>query len=435
MILLLSTLALAQEGSAAGAPASLSLADTLRLVLERNPDRTSAELAEAVAAIDARRARLDRFTAQVTVDAGGTLGTYKPWDQPAVDASGANWGARATASVPLYAGGAVDASIAYADAGASIARVDRELTDRALQRAAFAAYWNIKGYEEQIAAAREGLALTEESLAIIMAKADAGLAAGIDVNRARVDLYSQQESLLVQQNAVYQADQELLRLLHLPGDDVVLTDEPPTPTTAAVVLPANAGASRPELARKGYEADQAEAGVRAARSGALPTLALSGTLGAGRTSTGVLADGATLELGPDLDASVGLTLAWNPFDLFRVRDAVAQARLNAQRVEAGTVAQRDSIAAEIRTAAARVDQLRQRVPLSDAQVALARDNLQIVQDLYSQGSAAILDLFNAQTSFRQARTQGAGLRVDLATAEYDLRWLLGEDLTAPGATP
>lgn len=414
---------------------TLSLAETLRLVIEQNPDRKAATLGEAIAAIDARRARLDRFTAQVTADAGATVGTYKAWSQPAVDASGTSWETRATAGLPLYAGGAVNATIASADASAGIASLDRELTDRSLQRAAYTAYWNIKGTEQQIAAAEEGLSLTRQSLAIIGAKADAGLAAGIDVNRAKVDLYSQEESLLVQQNALYQAEQELLRLLHLSADGVTLTDEPPSPTTERVVLPQDAGSARPELARKELEADRAEAGIVVARSGALPSLALTGTVGAGRTSAGILGDGGSVELGPDLDASVGLTLAWNPFDLFRVRDAVAQARLASEQVDAATASEKDSITAEIRQAAATVDQLRQRVPLSDAQVALARDNLQIVQGLYSQGSASILDLFDAQSAFRQARTQGATLRVDLATAEYDLRWLLGDDLTPSGATP
>jgi outer membrane protein len=139
------------------------------------------------------------------------------------------------------------------------------------------------------------------------------------------------------------------------------------------------------------------------------------------------------DLRPAIDGSVGLTVSWDVFDLFRVRDSVEQARLATEQVKAGTESERDQIAADLRQAVSRVEQLRQRVPLADAQTSLARDNLQIVQDLYAQGSATILDLFNAQSSFRQARTQGASIRVDLATAECDLRWLLGEDL--PGATP
>ena len=44
-------------------------------------------------------------------------------------------------------------------------------------------------------------------------------------------------------------------------------------------------------------------------------------------------------------------------------------------------------------------------------------------------SDTILDLFNAQSAFRAAALQEAALAVDLATAELDLRWLLGEDVS------
>jgi outer membrane protein TolC len=168
----------------------------------------------------------------------------------------------------------------------------------------------------------------------------------------------------------------------------------------------------------------------------LPSVAVSATAGAGGSAAAVGgADFDATGLAPDLDASVGVQLSWNPFDLWRTRDNVAEAQLGARQVVAATDAEKASIAAEIRQAASNVAQLRERAPLVEAQVALARDNLQIVQGLYAQGSATILDLFDAQASFRQARTQGASLRVELVTAEYDLRWLSGEDLTASGATP
>jgi outer membrane protein TolC len=424
-----------------GAPAStegtptLGFQETLTLVLERNPDRTSARLAEEIAAIGARRARLDRFTATVSATAGADAGFVKPWGEAPQGASDATWDTRARLGVPLYAGGSIQASVDAADASAGIARVDREITERALQRAAYTAYWNIKGYELQIAAAQEGLTLTQQALDIIVAKANAGLAAGIDVNRSKVDLYAQQESLLEQQAALYQADQELLRLLHLPGDRVVLTDDPPaspTETAAPITLAPDAGAGRPELARTGLEAAQARAGVRTARSGVLPTVALSATAGAGATAGGTAAFDAA-DLRPAVDASVGVQLTWNPFDLLQTRDRVAQANLAAQQVDASTEAEKASIATELRQAASTLGELQQRAPLVDAQVALARDNLQIVQDLYAQGSATILELFDAQASFRAARTQGATLRVDLVIAAYELRWLSGEDVTAPGA--
>ena len=421
--------------SAAEVP-SLSLAAALQRVEARNPEVESAQLAEEIAAIEAQRARLDRYSATVSANGGANAGVTKPWGQDAYAAADTTWGVRATAGLPLYAGGAIRAAIDSADAGAGIARLDGVLTRRALQRAAYTAYWNIKGYELQIAAAQEGLDLTQQALAIIEAKANAGLAAGIDVNRSRVDLYSQQESLVAQRSALYQANQELLRLLHLPGDQLVLTDEAPASAGDSVAaVSEGAGDARPEFQRIDLERARAEAAVRAARSGALPSVVLSASAGVGSAASGLVGATPTYEaadLRPALDASAGLELSWNLFDLRKTHASVAMAKLAARQVDAAAEGQKASIAADIRKAASALATLRDRAPLVDARVALARDNLQIVQDLYGQGSATILDLFNAQASFREARTQGATLRVDLAIAACDLQWLLGEDPTASG---
>lgn len=412
---------------------TLGLAETLTLVVERNPDLTSAQLAEDIAAIEARRARLDRFTATVIATGGGNAGVAKPWQADGYAATDASWDTHATVGLPIYAGGAIRASIDSADAGARIAALDTAMSVRSLQRAAYTAYWNIRGYELQIEAAQEGLDLTQQALDIIVAKANAGLAAGIDVNRSKVDLYAQQETLVEQTAALYDAEQELLRLLHYGDDVLVLTDDPPAVSEASLAL-SDTLPDRPELARKEQEARQASDAVTSARAAGLPTLSITATAGGSGSASGI--SGTTTfdpnDLGPSLDAGVGLQLSWNVFDLFRVRDTVAQAKLAASQVDASTESERASIATELRQAASRVQQLRERAPLVDAQVALARDNLQIVQGLYGQGSATLLDLFNAQSSFRQARTQGATLRVQLATAEYDLRWLLGEDLSTSG---
>lgn len=412
---------------------TLGLAETLTLVVERNPDLTSAQLAEDIAAIEARRARLDRFTATVIATGGGNAGVAKPWQADGYAATDASWDTHATVGLPIYAGGAIRASIDSADAGARIAALDTAMSVRSLQRSAYTAYWNIRGYELQIEAAQEGLDLTQQALDIIVAKANAGLAAGIDVNRSKVDLYAQQETLVEEKAALYDAEQELLRLLHYGDDVLVLTDDPPAVSEAALTL-GDTLPDRPELARKEQEARQASDAITGARAAGLPTLSITATAGGSGSASGI--SGTTTfdanDLGPSLDASVGLQLSWNVFDLFRVRDTVAQAKLAASQVDASTESERSSIATELRQAASRVQQLRERAPLVDAQVALARDNLQIVQGLYGQGSATLLDLFNAQSSFRQARTQGATLRVQLATAEYDLRWLLGEDLSTSG---
>lgn len=428
-LLLLASLAQAE-------PIRLSLAEARRLAVANNPDRDSADLAAEIAEIEASRARLDRVNATLSAGAGAQLGYQRPFGGPAATGNTEDWDLRARVDVPLYAGGARQALIDSAEAGARVARLDQALTRRQLERAATTAYWVIKGYELQIEAVEEGLEVTRQSLAIIEAKAKAGLSAGIDVNRSRVDLLSQQESLVQQRSALYGAQQDLLQLLQLPDQALILTDGPPPLQAGSVRLPASPGANRPERDQLVAQAEQSAAAIRLARAAVLPTVGLYGEAGFGSTrqEAGDLpAIGALDE--PGADASAGLRLSWNPFDLGQSRDAVRQAELRAAQIEASRRALDAQLAADIRKAAADLSQLRDRAPLVEEQAALARDNLQIVSELYAQGSASILDLFNAQSSFRQARIGMAALSVQLATAEADLQWLLGDAPAAPVSPP
>ncbi|MEQ1570435.1 MAG: TolC family protein, partial [Myxococcota bacterium] len=201
--------------------------------------------------------------------------------------------------------------------------------------------------------------------------------------------------------------------------------------------------ARPELDRQERSVDRARAGVAIARSGALPTVSVQGSAQVGAAASGggpstelptfdLVVPAPTFEsadLGrPVPSATVGLVLTWNPFDLLRTRQLVRQAELELERTEAANASERNRLLAEIRSAQAEVEALRARFPLVHQQLQLARDNQGIVQDLYAQGSASILDLFNAQAAFRASAIQEAALAVALATAELDLRWLLGDDL-------
>lgn len=417
----------------------LTLADAIAIAVAHNPSVDAVALRETIASIGATRARLDRYSAKIETTAGLAGGAFAPWQGDPYSTSGASWGAHAVGSVPLYAGGAIDATIDRADLDVKISALDTAITQRDIVRATYVAYWNVRGIDLRIAATEEGIGVTEDALHIMQARADNLLAATLDVNRSTVQLYAQQGDLLDAQQQRVGAEQDLIRLLHLDVDHVDLIDDPPVPVEGDVVLPDGAGADRPELARLDHQAAQAAADVTIAKAGLLPTVALQGRAGAGADAvgggTGVPIPKAPLDpndLGPSFDATAGITATWDPFDLRRTRDAVAQARVSESIVEKQQESEKDSLDADIKTAAGRVEHLRLQVPLATKQVELARDDLSIVQELYAQGSIGILELFDAQSSFRQARIAEATLRVDLALAEIDLKWQLGQDLV--GAT-
>lgn len=438
----------------ARADTELTLDQAVEMAIARNPTAEAAELAVQIARIAVTRATLDRISASVAVTGGANAGVTKPWGDAAYGSTSAAWDGRGSLSVPLTAGGRINATVERAELGARSAELDARITKRELARAAYSAYWNLVGFERQIAATEEGLAATRQALDIIKSKAEVGLAAGVDVNRSTVDLLSQQDVLVSQQAARRTAEIELAQLLHLEDTHIVLVSTAPEPATGPVTVSASALDARPELAQHAVSAQAAAADVRIARSAGLPTVALGAEAGIGAAAVGggapiAFGTGAVIEPGPmdaadvvhpAFDASIGLTLTWNPFDLLRTHHAIAQARLAERQVAAANSAERDRLEADLRSAVVRVETLRARWPLVAEQLALARDNQTIVQDLYAQGSSTILDLFNAQSAFRGAAIQEASLTVELATAELDLAWLLGADTpeagpNARGATP
>jgi multidrug efflux system outer membrane protein len=426
--------------TASAAPLELSVADALWMVQERNPDLRSATLATAVSRISAERARLDRFTAQVSASGSADVGFVKPWGEPAADTQSAAWDARGSGGVVLWSGGRVAGTIRGADAELVATEQQAALTLRELQRATYTAYWNVKGIELSIGATEDGLKASREALDIIEAKADAGLAAVLDVNRSKVGVVSQEADLVSQRQRLYEAELDLCRLLQLEDTDLVLTDEIPTVLRLEpVVLPPDPAAGRPELRQLGARAQAADAQVTVARSAALPTVSLVGELGAGGAAAGggapVFGVPPTFDadgLRPALDGRIGVVATWNPFDLFRARMSTDQAELGRQQVDAATQSQELLLETQIRVAGRQVETIQAQVPLVEEQMSLARSNLQIVQDLYAQGNATILDLFNAQDQFRSARLREADLLVRLRLAEVDLAWALARDL---GETP
>jgi outer membrane protein TolC len=426
-------------GLAAAEPLSVEAA--IARAIEANPVVEQSALAQQISEIQLTRARLDRYGLTLGALAGGEERVTVPLDGGAsYDAQSASWDVRGTAVLPIYQGGAVDARIDQASANAVTALASRRITERDIAEAVVLAYWNLQGFDLQLEAAREALQVTRDALAIIEARAAAGLAAQIDVNRSKVDVFQQEAQFLELEQGRFRAREEIARLLHLASAEIALVD--PVPGLDAIpAAPATGdGAARLELGRLASEETAAEAGVRLARSAALPHVSLTGDAGIGAVALGGGPDvpfPATSfdpgDLAPALDAGIGLSLSWTPFDLFRTRHSVEIAELAVRQAEAASRGQEDQIRQDVATAISQLETLRKRAVFVSEQLALARDNLQIIQDLYGQGNTTILELFDAQSSFRAARSQAASLAVDLVTAEWDVRFALGTDPVTAGA--
>jgi len=199
-------------------------------------------------------------------------------------------------------------------------------------------------------------------------------------------------------------------------------------------LEAKVGDANQDLRAAFARLQQAHAATRIARADLFPTLSAGASATRSRTSV----NSPTYVRGRnpnynnfDLEADLSYE-----FDVWgRVRNAVASAQASQQASAADLAALDLSIHAELATAyftlrAEDAEQL-----LLDKTVADYALSLQLTQNLYNGGGAAIADVAQAQAQLETARTQAADIRLQRTQSEHAIAVLLGESPSAFHAEP
>src|SRR5260370_2235307 len=196
----------------------------------------------------------------------------------------------------------------------------------------------------------------------------------------------------------------------------------------------NALESRVGDANQGLKAafarlQQARATTRIARADLFPTLSAASSATRSRTSTNsptYLPGRRPIYNNFDLEADLSYE-----FDVWgRVRNAVTSAKASQQASAADLATLNRSIHAELATDyfALRSEDAQQ--VLLDKTVADYAQSLQLTQNLFNGGGAAIADVAQAQAQLESARTQAADIRLQRAQTEHPIAVLLSENPSA-----
>jgi NodT family efflux transporter outer membrane factor (OMF) lipoprotein len=199
-------------------------------------------------------------------------------------------------------------------------------------------------------------------------------------------------------------------------------------------LEAQVGDANQDLKAAFARLQQARAATRIARADLFPTLNVGSSATRSRASvnspTYVPGRNPTynnFELEADLSYEIDV---WG-----RVRNAVASARATQQASAADLATLNLSIHAELAVDyfALRAEDAQQM--LLDKTVEDYAQSLQLTQNLYNGGGAAIADVAQAQAQLETARTQAADIRLQRAQSEHAIAVLLGDNPAAFHAEP
>jgi outer membrane protein len=247
-----------------------------------------------------------------------------------------------------------------------------------------------------------------------------GIRAKVDVARAESNLYAAKTSLIRAENNRDIARVELANALGIPSlDDRPLVE----PLSSTVTVPerlqvqSDAIAKRPELKRFAALKSSAAASLKTAKSGYLPIL--SGTASVGYAEKDFPPGGKVW--------AVGLNLTVPLFSGFATVEQVKEAVALQGAVEAQQNNQRLQIVKEVDSAWLGVGEASARIISTEKEVAAAEENRTLAEGRYHEGVGSIVEVTDAQSQALDAKTAHIQAVYDYHTALARLDRAVGRE--------
>jgi len=439
MLLAIFTFSLAAAGQAPGTlPGNLTLAESVRVALEKNPTVQAADAyAKAVhqGIAEARAARMPRvdfseaftrgnnpvyvfggllterqFTAS---DFGlGSLNTPRPLDI---------FRTQFTAALPLYDAGQAgrrikDAKLSEQGAGEIGQRTRQELIFNVVK-----AYTDELLARESARVAEAAVKTAQSDLERAQARQQEGQAVPSDLLSAQVQQAQAQEDLLQARNAADLAHAALNVAMGLPEDATTTIQAGLKESTfdpgALADRQQQALKMRPDLREAGLGVEHAANGQRMARAEFLPKV---------NAFSSWEEDNQTFLARGGNNWTVGANLNFNIFDGGANRARLAAARYRRTQAQAQLERMAASVKLQVREAYLNLTTAQQRVEVSRQAQSQAEESLRILQNRYEAGLATITDLLQLETAHTSAQKNYLNALFDYRLSYAALELATGE---------
>ena len=371
----------------------LSLADAVDMALAANTGLRITRQGEHTADAALKQARGRNG---VSVSASDSV----RWSKTNGETQQSSNGLNLSASLPLYTGGANQASIQSGEIGAAAARLTTERAREDLKYEVIAAYYNAVEALKKTEVQREAVGNYDAHLGNVTALYEAGAQARIDVLRSSVELSNARQELISAENLA-----TLRNLLNMDrGEELHLTTDVsyvPFEKTVQDCI-SYAYGNRHDLQVQKDTLAQRELAVDIAKAGKKPTVNLT------------VGSGITRQFRPhndtnrDVSASVGVN--WNIFD-----SGVTRAQIDAAEAERDTALlnvrrTEETIDLDLRKAYLNLREAEKRFTATGDAVKQAEEDYFIASQRYRAGEGILLDVLDAQLALSKAKQNAMTMR-------------------------
>jgi outer membrane protein TolC len=303
-----------------------------------------------------------------------------------------------------------------AEQSTAAARYDYQDARDLVIRNVAALYLSAQSQFAEVVAAQSRVETAQALYKLAAEQREAGVATGIDVLRAQVELTNERQLLVQSRNHAKGSLLVLARNIGMsPGTDIELADHlefhPAQPISIESVM-LQALATRPDYQSLQRQRDALTEQLRASRARYLPKLTASGNYGGiGRTPGSIVATGAAQ-----------LSLSFTVFDHDRDGEAL-QITAQIRRIDRQMNDAKLGVEQELRQALLDLDSAAEEVTYAEAGLDLSRKELDLAQLRFSEGVTNNIEVITAQDALSRAQqnsivalTHHADARISLARA-------------------
>ncbi|MFZ9386833.1 MAG: TolC family protein [Chitinophagaceae bacterium] len=289
-------------------------------------------------------------------------------------------------------------------------------------------YYNVVRQKQMLKAIEEQMTLSQERVKLAQYKLDIGVGAKPDVLQSKVDHNAQKALRLEQLTTIAQLKEQLNQLMNVreaPPYDV--SDSIPLNTGLSLGdIQAGIENSNPTLQITRKNIDIAGLTLKERKAERWPTVALNTVYNYSRSKNKAVINPFSPLFNQSRGYNYGFTAAFPIFNNHTVKRQIRQAELavNFQRMVLDN--QKSQLNLAVVNAFLEYEQQKKALALEEENIVLARENVDIVFQVYKLSSTTLIQLKEAEKSLQDAYTRLITARYNTKLAETELLRLRGE---------
>jgi outer membrane protein len=267
------------------------------------------------------------------------------------------------------------------------------------------AYYNLIKTSMLVDVANDAVKRGDEQLKVAQSRYDLGSAALTDVLKAKVLRSNAKLDLITAQNNYHLAKANLNYVM---GIDIsqefdVVQDLPANSVEITYDQALNQALSdNASYKKSSYDMAVAKSELCAAKTNFLPDLSFSVNYGTGANKYFNLFNNDYMA--PNASRSVGFSVSYNLFNNLGDMASLVSAQKGMNTAKSSYENTRNDVSLEVKQAFLDVQQNKEKIALNDESVAAAQEDLNIVREKYNLGAATIIEVLDAEVSFKTAQT-------------------------------